>query len=160
MTVKTEPTAILFICMGNICRSPTAEGVFRSQALAAGLSQKLIIDSAGTHAYHIGAEPDARSQLFAKKRGYDLSAQRARQVNANDFVRFDYVLAMDKDNLALLKAVCPPEHQHKLALFMQYASSSLADEVPDPYHGGARGFDIVLDYIEDAASGLILALKK
>ena len=159
MTSKTEPIAILFICMGNICRSPTAEGVFRAQANAAGLSHSLFIDSAGTHAYHVGAEPDTRSQHFAEKRGYDISTQKARQVNANDFIQFDYLLAMDKDNLALLKAVCPPEYQHKLALFMQYASTSVADEVPDPYHGGAKGFDIVLDYIEDASSGLIKALK-
>ena len=160
MTSNTKPIAILFVCMGNICRSPTAEGVFRSQAIAAGLSQTLFIDSAGTHAYHVGAEPDARSQLFAEKRGYDLSAQRARQINADDFEQFNYLLAMDKDNLALLKAACPPEHQHKLALFMQYASNSFVDEVPDPYYGGANGFDIVLDYIEDASSGLIIALKK
>ena len=159
MMTNTKPIAILFVCMGNICRSPTAEGVFRSQAIAAGLSQALFIDSAGTHAYHVGAKPDARSQLFAVKRGYDLSAQRARQVNPNDFEQFDYLLAMDKDNLALLKTVCPPEHQHKLALFMQYASNRLTDEVPDPYHGGAKGFDTVLDYIEDAASGLITAIK-
>ena len=160
MTSNTKPIAVLFVCMGNICRSPTAEGVFRSQAIAAGISQTLFIDSAGTHAYHVDAEPDARSQLFAEKRGYDLSAQRARQVNANDFEQFDYLLAMDKDNLALLRAACPPEHRHKLALFMRYASDSVADEVPDPYHGGATGFDTVLDYIEDAASGLIAALKK
>lgn len=160
MVNNTKKTSLLFVCMGNICRSPTAEGVFRAQALAAGIEPTLYIDSAGTHAYHVGAAPDARSQLYAKKRGYDLSQQRARQVNANDFDQFDYLLAMDKDNLALLKGACPPEHQHKLALFMQYASNSSADEVPDPYHGGARGFDIVLDYIEDASKGLIDALKK
>lgn len=146
--------------MGNICRSPTAEGVFRTQALAIGLESSLFIDSAGTHAYHVGAEPDTRSQLYAAKRGYDLSHQRARQIKASDFVQFDYLLAMDKDNLALLQAACPPEHQHKLALFMQYASHSAADEVPDPYHGGARGFDVVLDYIEDASQGLIEVLRK
>jgi protein-tyrosine phosphatase len=160
MATTDKKTSLLFVCMGNICRSPTAEGVFRAQALAAGIAPSVFIDSAGTHAYHVGAEPDARSQLYAKKRGYDLSQQRARQVSANDFVKFDYLLAMDKDNLALLKSACPPEHQHKLALFMQYASNSLADEVPDPYHGGAGGFDIVLDYIEDASKGLIDALKK
>jgi protein-tyrosine phosphatase len=160
MTSDRKKTALLFVCMGNICRSPTAEGVFRAQAIAAGLEATLFIDSAGTHAYHVGAQPDARSQLFAAKRGYDLSHQRARQVNANDFVDFDYLLAMDKDNLALLHAACPPKHRHKLGLFMQYASNSAAEEVPDPYHGGARGFDIVLDYIEDASQGLIEVLQK
>ena len=160
MNDNSKKTSVLFVCMGNICRSPTAEGVFRAQAIAAGLEPTLFIDSAGTHAYHVGAEPDTRSQHYATKRGYDLSRQRARQVNANDFAQFDYLLAMDKDNLALLQAACPPEHRHKLSLFMQYASNSFAEEVPDPYHGGARGFDIVLDYIEDASQGLIDVLRK
>lgn len=160
MSNNSKKTSVLFVCMGNICRSPTAEGVFRAQALAAGIEPTLLIDSAGTHAYHVGAEPDARSQLYAEKRGYDLSRQRARQVNSSDFVQFDYLLAMDKDNLALLHAACPPEHRHKLALFMHYASHSGAQEVPDPYHGGARGFDVVLDYIEDASHGLIEVLRK
>ncbi len=160
MSDTSKKTSVLFVCMGNICRSPTAEGVFRAQAHAAGLEATVFIDSAGTHAYHVGAEPDARSQFFAAKRGYDLSHQRARLVNANDFVDFDYLLAMDKDNLALLQAACPPEHRHKLALFMRYASYNIAEEVPDPYHGGARGFDIVLDYIEDASQGLIEQLRK
>ncbi len=155
-----KKTSVLFVCMGNICRSPTAEGVFRAQAIVAGLESTLFIDSAGTHAYHVGAEPDARSQFFAAKRGYDLSHQRARQVKASDFAQFDYLLAMDKDNLALLHAACPQEHRHKLALFMQYASHSAAEEIPDPYHGGTRGFDIVLDYIEDASQGLIEQLQK
>lgn len=160
MSNNSKKTSVLFVCMGNICRSPTAEGVFRAQAITAGLEAALFIDSAGTHAYHVGSAPDARSQLFAAKRGYDLSQQRARQVNAKDFVAFDYLLAMDKDNLALLHAACPPEHRHKLALFMHYAHNTAAAEVPDPYHGGARGFDIVLDYIEDASQGLIDVLRK
>ena len=155
-----KKTAILFVCMGNICRSPTAEGVFRAQANAAGLERDLHIDSAGTHAYHVGAKPDARSQQYAAKRGYDLSAQTARQVRASDFAEFDYVLAMDKDNLALLQAACPPPYQHKLALFMQYATRNGALEVPDPYYGGASGFDTVLDYIEDAAKGLLTVLQE
>lgn len=153
-----KKTAILFVCMGNICRSPTAEGVFRAQALAAGIGHALHIDSAGTHAYHVGAAPDARSQQFALKRGIDLSGQTARQVNADDFERFDYLLAMDKDNLARLQAACPPQHQHKLGLFLHYARQVEAEEVPDPYYGGARGFDLVLDYIENASEGLIDAL--
>ncbi|MDO8654545.1 MAG: low molecular weight protein-tyrosine-phosphatase [Undibacterium sp.] len=155
-----KKTAILFVCMGNICRSPTAEGVFRARAQAAGLADALLIDSAGTHAYHVGEPPDLRSQEFAAKRGIDLSRQRARKVMAHDFVAFDLVLAMDKDNLALLTAACPPEYRYKLALFMQYAKHSAASEVPDPYFGGGRGFDLVLDYIADASDGLIEALQQ
>jgi protein-tyrosine phosphatase len=150
--------SILFVCMGNICRSPTAEGVFRQRAEAAGLA--LHIDSAGTHGYHIGAPPDARSVRHAALRGYDLSAQRARQVGAADFEQFDQVLAMDRDNLALLEAACPPEHRHKLGLFMQFARNAESDVVPDPYYGAGQGFDRVLDYIEDASDGLIDALRK
>ena len=104
--------------MGNICRSPTAEGVFRNRVEAANLVDAITIDSAGTHSYHIGAEPDARSQQFAAKRGYDLSTQRARQVAADDFDKFDYVLAMDHDNLARLTSACPQQHQHNLHLFL------------------------------------------
>lgn len=158
MTAHT-PTAILFVCMGNICRSPTAEGVFRARALAAGLADTLLIDSAGTHAYHVGEAPDRRSQGFAAERGINLSTQQARKVVRADFTQFDLIMAMDKDNLALLKAGCPDEHQHKLKLFMSYATHSPSDVVPDPYYGGASGFDTVLDYIEDASDGLIDALK-
>lgn len=155
--MKTR-TAILFVCMGNICRSPTAEGVFRVRAEAAGL--QLDIDSAGTHAYHVGNAPDARSTRHAAIRGYDLSTQRARQFAAEDFERFDYVLAMDHDNLAILQRACPAQHRHKVKLFMEYATRSGSDIVPDPYYGGANGFDMVLDYVEDAADGLIAALRK
>jgi protein-tyrosine phosphatase len=154
--MSESKTSVLFVCMGNICRSPTAEGVFRERALAAGLD--LHIDSAGTHGYHIGDPPDGRSARHAARRGYDLSALRARQVAAEDFARFDHVLAMDHDNLAMLRHSCPPEHRHKLKLFMEYASRSGSDVVPDPYYGGAQGFDLVLDYIEDAADGLISSL--
>jgi len=151
--------SILFVCMGNICRSPTAEGVFRSRAQRAGMAGALHIDSAGTHAYHVGHKPDPRSSQYAAKRGYDLSAQRARQVAADDFDTFDHIYAMDKDNLAHLRAACPVQHRHKLGLFMQFADHSGSDVVPDPYHGGAQGFDLVLDYIEDAANGLLEALR-
>ena len=154
-----KKTAILFVCMGNICRSPTAEGVFRQRAAAAGLADLLQIDSAGTHNYHLGQPPDTRSMQHAARRGYDLSAQRARQVAASDFERFDHLLAMDRDNLALLAAACPPRHRHKLGLFMQFARNAGSDVVPDPYYGGAGGFDQVLDYVEDAADGLIAALR-
>lgn len=155
--MKTR-TSILFVCMGNICRSPTAEGVFRVRAEAAGL--QLDIDSAGTHAYHVGNAPDARSTRHAAARGYDLSSQRARQFDTSDFERFDYVLAMDHDNLAILRRACPPQHRHKVKLFMEYASRSGSDVVPDHYYGGANGFDLVLDYVEDAADGLIAVLRK
>jgi protein-tyrosine phosphatase len=156
-TLKSN--AILFVCMGNICRSPTAEGVFRGKAQEAGLLDQLLIDSAGTHAYHVGEPPDLRSQEFARKRGYDLSPQRARQVNASDFEKFDLIIAMDKDNLRNLQNQCPTQYQHKLKLMMSYATHSPSDIVPDPYYGGARGFDTVLDYIEDAADGLLVAIR-
>ncbi|GJJ02202.1 phosphotyrosine protein phosphatase [Duganella rhizosphaerae] len=155
MAVKTS---VLFVCMGNICRSPTAEGVFRRRVEAAGLADRFLIDSAGTHGYHVGEPPDARSMEHAANRGYDLSAQRARKVAANDFETFDHVLAMDHDNLRLLEAACPPQHRHKLGLFMAHARHTASDVVPDPYYGGGRGFDMVLDYIEDASDGLIAAL--
>lgn len=145
--------------MGNICRSPTAEGVFRARAELAGCSHLLHIDSAGTHAYHIGNQPDPRSTQYAHRRGVDLSTQRARQVVATDFADFDHVLAMDHENLARLMAACPPQHRHKLGLFMQYASNSDSDVVPDPYYGSGDGFDRVLDYIEDASDGLLAALS-
>jgi len=154
-----KQVSVLFVCMGNICRSPTAEGVFRYRVAAAGLGERFVIDSAGTHGYHVGEPPDARSMEFAAKRGYDLSAQRSRKVAASDFEKFDHVLAMDHDNLRLLEAECPPKHRHKLGLFMAHAASSASDVVPDPYYGGGQGFDLVLDYIEDASDGLIAALR-
>jgi protein-tyrosine phosphatase len=144
--------------MGNICRSPTAEGVFRVRAERAGIAARLHIDSAGTHAYHVGHQPDPRSSAFAAKRGYDLSDQRARQVQAADFAAFDRIYAMDHDNMARLTAACPAEHRHKLALFMSLATNSASDVVPDPYYGDGNGFDLVLDYIEDASDGLLKQL--
>ena len=146
---------ILFVCMGNICRSPTAEGVTRAVAEKKGLVDRFEFDSAGTHGYHIGNPPDARARAAAAKRGYDLSPLKARQVNEFDFVRFDRILAMDRDNLELLRKACPQEHHVKLGLFLEYASRSAGDEVPDPYYGGPEGFERVLDMIEDAADGLL-----
>jgi protein-tyrosine phosphatase len=148
-------TSILFVCMGNICRSPTAEGVFRARAEQAGMAGRLHIDSAGTHAYHVGNKPDPRSSECAAKRGYDLSGQRARQVVPADFASFDRIYAMDHDNLQGLVAACPSQYRHKLGLFMQFAANSDSDVVPDPYNGGNNGFDLVLDYIEDASDGLL-----
>ena len=154
-----KPVSVLFVCMGNICRSPTAEGVFRHRVAAAGLGDSFVIDSAGTHGYHAGEPPDERSMEFASRRGYDLSAQRSRKVTAQDFEDFDHVLAMDHDNLKLLQAACPPQHRHKLGLMMSHATRSGTDVVPDPYYGGGKGFDQVLDYLEDAADGLLATLK-
>lgn len=151
--------AVLFVCMGNICRSPTAEGVFRHQVQAAGLDDRFVIDSAGTHAYHIGEPPDPRSIRAAAGRGYDLSALRARKVTARDFEKFDHVLAMDRDNLRLLMAACPAEQAHKVGLFMAHAGNTPSDVVPDPYYGGGADFDTVIDYVEDASAGLLAALR-
>jgi len=160
LTLMNRRVSVLLVCMGNICRSPTAEGVLRVHLETSGLAEAVEVDSAGTHAYHIGEPPDRRSQSAAKVRGYDLSGLRARKVCGADFIRFDHILAMDRDNLALLRQACPPEHHHKLKLFLEFAENFEEEEVPDPYYGGPAGFDHVLDLVEDAARGLIVALKK
>ena len=152
--------SVLFCCMGNICRSPTAEGVFRRQVAGAGLENRVRIDSAGTHAYHVGHAPDPRSQAAAAARGFRLGELRARQVARQDFAEFDYILAMDNDNLAELRRVAPREHRAKPRLFMDYSAKRAATEVPDPYYGGAEGFEQVLDMVEDACAGLLVAMKK
>jgi len=151
---------VLFVCMGNICRSPTAEGVFRRLVQNAGLEHKLLIDSAGTHAYHIGAVPDNRASAAAEKRGYDLSRLRGRQVAVRDFLDFDYILAMDRKNLANLQSICPPEHVCKVSLFLEFSANYNEREVPDPYYGGPQGFEHVLDLVEDAARGLLQKLER
>ena len=150
---------VLFVCMGNICRSPTAEAVFRHQVEQAGLAEQILIDSAGTHDYHIGDPPDARTQRAAKLRGYDMSQLRGRQVVAGDFYRFDYVLAMDEANLDLLKRLRPRDAQSHLGLFLEFAERHADKEVPDPYYGGADGFERVLDMVEDAAAGLLRQIR-
>ncbi len=146
---------VLFVCMGNICRSPTAEGVFGKLVHEAGLSDVIEIDSAGTHAYHVGEPPDTRAQRHALARGVDLSLLRARRATSQDFEYFDYVLAMDEDNFQHLLQICPEQHQEKLQLFLDYAPHLTYREVPDPYYGGAKGFDNVLDLAEHAATGLL-----
>lgn len=151
---------VLFVCAGNICRSPTAEGVFRHSVASAGLGQKVFLDSAGTHGYHVGHPPDRRAQLAAAQRGYDIAGLRARQVTGQDFIEFDYILAMDLENLSHLKQVAPAQHLGKLALFMDYGRARQGEEVPDPYYGGAQGFELVLDMAEDAAQGLLQQIKK
>jgi protein-tyrosine phosphatase len=152
--------SILFCCMGNICRSPTAEGVFRRHVASAGLENRIRIDSAGTHSYHVGHAPDPRSQAAAAARGYDLGALRARLVTQQDFAEFDYILAMDIGNLVELRRVAPQEYRSKPKLFMEYSARRGATEVPDPYYGNLEGFEQVLDMAEEACTGLLLAIKK
>lgn len=147
--------SVLFVCMGNICRSPTAHGVFRQYVKDAGLSQTVRVDSAGTHAYHIGEEPDQRSQKHALKRGYDLSDLSARQVSSQDFEVYDLVLVMDWDNYAVTEKIAPREHQHKLKRLTEFCRAVSASVVPDPYYKGDEGFEEVLDIIEDACDGLL-----
>jgi protein-tyrosine phosphatase len=151
---------VVFVCMGNICRSPTAEAVFREQVEKAGLSKYIEIDSAGTHAYHIGSPPDGRAQQAGSRRGYALAHLRGRKVSGKDFAEFDYVLAMDMENLSNLQNICPSQHAHKVGLFMEHAKNFVEREVPDPYYGGPSGFERVLDMVEDASVGLLEHIKR
>lgn len=146
--------------MGNICRSPTAEAVFRARVEQAGLDDSIYIDSAGTHDYHIGELPDPRTRHAAQQRGYNMNTLRGRQVAVEDFERFDYVLAMDENNLAILRQLRPDHAQSHLGLFLEFARSHAEREVPDPYYGGGDGFERVLDMVEDAAEGLLLHLRE
>ncbi len=157
---QQDKIGVVFVCMGNICRSPTAEAVFRRQVEQAGLADRIAIDSAGTHDYHIGELPDPRTRQAASKRGYDMSALRGRQVGVGDFSRFDYVLAMDENNLAILQRLRPRDAESHLGLFLEFAERHVEREVPDPYFGGADGFERVLDMVEDAAQGLLSHLRK
>jgi len=151
-------TSVLFVCMGNICRSPTAEGVFRKVVEDAGMADAIQIDSAGTHAYHAGEPPDRRAQAAASSRGYVLSEIRARRVADEDFVEFDYVVAMDEDNLLNLQDRATEEATTELVLFLEF-SESHENEVPDPYYGGASGFERVLDLVEEASRGLLAHIR-
>ena len=151
---------VVFVCLGNICRSPTAEGVFRAIVERHGLGQRIGVDSAGTGAYHTGEPPDSRSQAAARRRGYDLTAIRARKVTAEDFKRFDYVLAMDRENHAALSRICPPGEEHRLTLFLDYAPRLGQRDVPDPYYGAGDGFELVLDLIEAASEGLLADIRE
>jgi protein-tyrosine phosphatase len=148
------PLKILFVCLGNICRSPTAHGIFEKMVVDAGLQESIMVDSAGTGDWHIGKSPDPRASEAALSRNHDLSHLRARQVSPEDFVEFDYILAMDKQNLIDLKALALPEFDGHLGLFLDYGSTEL-EEVPDPYCGGRDNFEQVLDLVEDAAQGLL-----
>lgn len=153
-----EKIKILFVCMGNICRSPTAEGTFRSQVEKRGIEHLFEIDSAGTHAYHVGEQPDSRSQLSANKHQVDLSSQRARQVHESDFYHYDYIFAMDSSNLADMKSICPAEHQHKLSLMLDNIPENNNKSVPDPYFEGR--FDDVFEMLNRASGFLLDSLAK
>jgi len=150
---------VLFVCMGNICRSPTAEGVFRHLVEQLNAEDEIIIDSAGTHAYHVGNPPDGRAQDAALKRNIDLSEQRARRINVDDFAEFDYVIAMDESNKDDLLAICQQKYKDRVHLFLDFAECE-ESEVPDPYYGQGRGFEIVLNLVEDAANGLLKHIRK
>ncbi|NGP53846.1 low molecular weight protein-tyrosine-phosphatase [Thioalkalivibrio sp. XN8] len=157
---KSSAHAVLFVCLGNICRSPTAEGVFRALAREAGLEPELRIDSAGTGGYHVGATPDARAMAAASARGYDLSTIRARKVSVQDFHEFDLILAMDEDNLLHLQGIAPEGARARLGLLLDYAPGSAGRGVPDPYYGGRNGFEQVLDLVTEACAGLVDELRR
>lgn len=150
---------VLFVCLGNICRSPMAQGMFARYVEEAGLEGIVEVDSAGTHAFHIGESPDHRACAAALKRGVDLSHQRARRVGRRDFEEFDYVLAMDRDNYAHLQAYCPAEFEHKLRCVLDFAPELGEREVPDPYYGSGSGFERVLDMIGSAGEGLLRDIR-
>ncbi len=151
---------VLFVCLGNICRSPTAEGMFRALVACEGLAEKIAIDSAGTGAWHVGDAPDRRMQAAAGRRGVDLSTLRARQATAGDFDHFDYVLAMDAQNHRDLKNICPRGQEDRLHLFLDFAPETRRSDVPDPYYGGPQGFEEVLDLVEAASRGLLVHIRE
>ena len=156
---RSAGTSVLFVCMGNICRSPSAEGVFKQQIGESGLDERVRVDSAGTHAYHLSEAPDARAQAAAMARGIDISHQRARRFEVSDFERFDYILAMDQDNLDTLSRLCPAGFTGKLDLLLGFAPRLNCRDVPDPYYGGEHGFERVLDLIEQGCAGLLDELR-
>jgi low molecular weight protein-tyrosine phosphatase len=151
---------VLFVCMGNICRSPTAEGVFNKLLDDLGTTNRFLVDSAGTHAYHVGESPDNRAQQTARNRGVTLSNIRARKVSFSDFSQFDHILAMDTDNYQILLDASPDEHHHKIKLFLDFAPEHEESNVPDPYYGGPNGFEHVFDLVEDASKGFYQTILK
>jgi protein-tyrosine phosphatase len=153
-------TSVLFVCMGNICRSPTAEAVFRAALAQLGLEAQYRADSAGIGDWHVGSPPDRRAIQAANRRGYDLTALRARQVEVADFVRFGWILAMDHANLRELEALRPHEYAGHLGLFLDFAPELGVRDVPDPYYGGPEGFERVLDLVETASAALIERLRR
>jgi len=157
---ESKKDSVLFVCMGNICRSPTAHGVFRKLVEDAGLQNSIEVDSAGTHSYHVGHPPDERSQQTAIRRGLDMSDLRARKAKERDFDRFDLVLAMDRDNFSILQGYTSAESAGRLHLLMDFASDQWRTrEVPDPYYGGPNGFEQVFDMVEDASRGLLQHIR-
>jgi protein-tyrosine phosphatase len=155
-----QPIRVLFVCMGNICRSPTAEGVFRKLVEEQALDTMIGVDSAGTHAYHVGEMPDKRAQTAATNRDVNLSKLRGRKFNAADFHEFDFIMAMDRDNYSNIKAKDPGNGKAEVALFLDYATNYTETEVPDPYYGGNNGFEFVLDLVEDASAGLLQHIRE
>lgn len=161
LTGGAEPDArrVLFVCMGNICRSPTAEGVFKKLLRERAPELNVYVDSAGTHAYHVGEPPDPRACRAAERRGVDLTSQRARKVRVEDFANFELILPMDMANRTDLMLLSPPEYHHRIRLFLEFAPHLKRTDVPDPYYGGSNGFEYVLDLVEEASVGLIEYLR-
>lgn len=160
MADMSNKVSVLFVCLGNICRSPTAHGVFRNLVVQAGLEEKIEIDSAGTAAFHIGKSPDSRSTAVALERGVDMRDLRARKVDFGDFYVYDYILAMDSANYSNLIEMALPEHIDKVQMFLDYTQAFSESEVPDPYYGGDQGFNHVFDLVESASLGLLAHIKQ
>lgn len=154
-----DKVAVLFVCMGNICRSPTAHGVFQAMVDEQGLDDRIMVDSAGTHSYHIGSPPDMRSQDIARSRGVDLTRLRARQFESDDFVDFDFLLPMDHSNLSNMLSLRPDSARGRLELMLDYSDKYKQKEVPDPYFG-SDGFELVFDMISDASAGLLKHIRQ
>ncbi len=157
---QRQPRRVLFVCMGNICRSPTAAGVFAKVLEERAPDLDVLVESAGTHAYHVGDPPDPRARRAAERRGVDLSALRARQVTEEDFAQFELVLAMDMQNRAELIERSPVEYHERIRLFLEFAPQLGREDVPDPYYGGSNGFEYVLDLVEEASLGLLEHLRR
>ncbi|MFT6286213.1 MAG: protein-tyrosine phosphatase [Alcanivorax sp.] len=158
MATDASPVRVLFVCLGNICRSPTAHGIFEAMVNRAGFQARIKVDSCGTGGWHVGMSPDARATAEAAQRGYDIAHLRARQLRSSDFLEFDYIIAMDRANLNDLRHEQPENSKARLVLFLDYGSANDYDEVPDPYYGGIDGFAQVLDLVEDASTGLLRTL--
>lgn len=156
----TSLTRVLFVCLGNICRSPTADGVFRHVVKQQGLADQILVDSCGTGSFHVGNPPDKRAIHAASKRNYDLSALRARQIKPVDFQHFHYILAMDRMNLGVLEAMKPEYYEGHVGLLLDFSQQRKHKQVPDPYYDGEEGFELVLDLIEDASQGLLADIQK
>jgi protein-tyrosine phosphatase len=158
--IEEKKAKVLFVCMGNICRSPTAHGVFRQLVREACLVERIEIDSAGTHGYHMDEPPDERATETALARGVDISDLRARRAEPEDFLHYDLILAMDQENYHSLARICPRGMERKILLFLDFAPALKRREVPDPYYGGQRGFDQVFDMVEEAARGLLEHIRR